>query len=165
MDFPIIQGITNERGEFYSWKKNTKNEHHSEVFQFIELYANTVNSTDIHDLKLRCADHMLFSGKDRPIYIPLERLHPYVQKMTEEYKLNGYKETHIKKIEHMGIDNKYHLLKIYIDMIFRRNGQDIIIENLKATYIIMNENGNWKAIVQIDHQELPEILKEKGICN
>ena len=161
MSFQIRKGITNECNE--SFRSSNIVEDLGELASFISNYKNSINSTDIDVLKERYSKNVLFSSKDNDIYIQIEKMCPLVYKMTERYKSNGYKESIIKNVEYIRLDEYYYLVKIYIDMLFANQNESKYIKDIKATYIIKNENGNCKVIAQIDHQDLPSILRKEGL--
>jgi hypothetical protein len=161
MSFQVRKGITNECNE--SFRSSNTIEDLGELASFISIYKKTINSTDIDVLKGRYSENVLFSCKDNDIYIKIEKMYPIVYKMTERYKSNGYKESIIKNVEYIQLDEYYCLVKIYIDMLFINDKRPQYIRDIKATYIIKNENGNYKVIVQIDHQDLPSILRKEGL--
>jgi hypothetical protein len=163
MSFQIVLGYTNEDGVRFCNDEVQKKPNHNEIIDFIEKYATTINSASLTDFKNRYSRSVLFASKDTNQSVPIEKMSVIVQKMTQNFKNIGYLESNITKAEYFELDISHYLLKIYIKMNFLRNNIQQSIENIKATYIVAKEEGKWKMIMQIDHQDLSYQLKQIGI--
>jgi hypothetical protein len=163
MGFHIEEGFTSEGGARYGLLGEEAKIDES-ILRFVRDYAERIDSRDPEDLRRRCADTLLFGYGGKESVVELNRMIPVVAFMAEGYRALGYKGSEITRAEYLPLDKDYCLVKIYLDMRFVSSGREQTVSDVKASYVLKRAEGTWKIIVQLDHQDLSEILKERGIA-
>ena len=78
--------------------------------------------------------------------------------MAAKYKELGFKEKAVKKIRVIKLNENYLLADVIWKMKFEKNGKVLDIDDIRATYILKNEEDGYKIIFQLDHQNPGDLI-------
>ena len=133
----------------------------SEVKAVWSFFQRFEEDTDPNDLSIPEESYFtgfLFCNPEKVDLINREDFLRFLPAMTVKYEESGFKEKRVKGIKVLRLDEKYLLANVSWIMKFGKDEQEQEFDDIKATYILKNEEDDYKIILQLDHQKLSDFF-------
>src|SRR6185295_9516559 len=86
-----------------------------------------------------------------------------VPKRREFFAAVGLKSSTIRSLEETRLDDHYVMVKAHWTMRFERPGAAPVLNESSATYILRRDEHSMRIVVQLDHQDLAQRVRELGL--
>jgi hypothetical protein len=130
---------------------------------FFETFEMATNSEDYETLVSLYADTFMFGGEQGTQAIKAEDFKIVLPKRKGFFKSVGLNRTELFSLDEIALDEKYIVAKVIWKMTYEKNGHKKIEDEVQATYIVFSDGALSKIVMQIDHQDLTQRVKQLGL--
>jgi hypothetical protein len=131
-----------------------------EFFQGVEQASNTL---DLNLIDSQFADQFLFADPNGTRVIEKQKFLPVLPKRQEFFKSLGHLSTKVLTLEETPIDGQYRMVKAHFLMEFRKASGEVTKANLDSTYILFMKGEAPRIVMQIEHEDLQQAMKDRGL--
>lgn len=132
------------------------------VHNFFDQYQKANEDLDIDLIGLCYGDNFLFGQPQGVQPVTKVGFLNILPKRKTFFQTIGLKSSRVYAIDTKELDAHYVEATVQWKMQFEKNDKTII-EIAKATYILYKRQNSYEIVVQIDHQDLMEKVKELGL--
>ncbi|MBI9103770.1 MAG: hypothetical protein JEY99_15245 [Spirochaetales bacterium] len=101
----------------------------------------------------------LFGDPDSANAVKKEDFLKFLPQIAGIYQKMGFQKKELDSLKAIKLGADYILLHVRWKMFFRNGGNDRILDNIRASYILKQDTGNnYQIILQLDHQKLGELI-------
>jgi hypothetical protein len=133
------------------------------VKTFFEKYEEAINTPDKELIEPLYANSFMFGGQQGVQSIRKEDFLKVLPKQEEFFITIGLKSTKLVSVEETKIDNNFILVKANWIQHYEKNKNNLIDNKISATYVLFLCNNSLQIVMQIDHQDLMERVRELGL--
>jgi hypothetical protein len=133
------------------------------IKKFLLTYEQANNLSDVGTLGELYADAFMFGGNQGVQVVPKENFLQIIPKRKAFFSSLGLQSTSLVSFQENSISEKYISVDVQWSMHYEKVGKSAIDNVASATYILFFNADTMKIVMQIDHQDLNERVKELGL--
>lgn len=138
---------------------------YSSLRSFFESYEKAINGTDIHSIASFYADEFMFAKTQETQVVKNDDFIKTLPKRSEFLKAVGLISSKLMTYAETTLDDTYILVKIAWNQLYEKAEKPQIEDETLATYLVRENANTYKIVLQIDHQDLFERVKELGLLS
>lgn len=138
---------------------------YSSLRSFFESYEKAINGTDIHSIASFYADEFMFAKTQGTQAVKNDDFIKALPKRSEFLKAVGLISSKLMTYAETTLDDTYVLVKIAWNQLYEKGEKPQIEDETLATYLVRENANTYKIVLQIDHQDLFERVKELGLLS
>lgn len=137
--------------------------HDNKIKAFFEDVEKSSNSLDLELIDAQYADQFIFADPYGVRVIEKQKFLSALPKRQEFFKSLGHQSTKVLSLEETPIDNQYTMVKARFLMQFQKTAGQITEANVDSTYILFMKGDSPKIVMHIEHEDLKEAMRERGL--
>jgi hypothetical protein len=130
---------------------------------FFDEYGRATASLDLSFLASAYADSFMFAGPSGAQTVKLDDFLKVVPKRREFFAAVGLRSSTIQSLEETQLDDHYVMVRTHWTMRFEPPGAAPVLNDSAATYVLRRDEHAMRIVVQIDHQDLAQRVRELGL--
>jgi len=141
------------------YTQNNKNN----IKDFFIAYEKATNAFDLNAFSSLYADTFMFGSLTGVISVKKDDFLKMLPKRRDFFATTGLKKTTLVSFEEVRLDDEYNMVKAIWTMHYEKDASKFIDNESSATYILFSQNNQLQIVMQIDHQDLMQRVKELGL--
>jgi len=141
------------------YTQNNKNN----IKDFFIAYEKATNAFDLNAFSSLYADTFMFGSLTGVISVKKDDFLKMLPKRRDFFATTGLKKTTLVSFEEVRLDDEYNMVKVTWTMHYEKDASKFIDNESSATYILFSQNNQLQIVMQIDHQDLMQRVKELGL--
>jgi hypothetical protein len=133
------------------------------VKTFFEDYERGIEAADAERIASRYEDTFAFAGPQGMQAIKKDDFLRVLPRRREFFKTVGLISSKIRSLEETRLDDDYVLVKVYWTMSFEKDFEQLIVDEISATYILHRRDDSLRIVFQLDHQDLMKRVQDLGL--
>lgn len=124
------------------------------VRKFFEDYETGGSALDLELLAAQYGDPFMFAGPQGVQAVKKEDFLKALPKRQGFFKTIGLTASKIQSLEETRLDENYVMVKAHWQMRFEKDPEQVIVDEISATYILYQQEDLLRIVFQLDHQDL-----------
>ena len=137
------------------------------VRKFFEDYERSIDASNPENgpelIASRYGDPFMFAGPQGAQAVKKEDFLKALPKRQSFFKTVGLTSSTIKSLEEAQLDDNYVMVKAHWNIRFEKEGEQPIVAEISATYILFQEESSLRIVFQLDHQNLMKTAQDLGL--
>ena len=130
---------------------------------FFEGVEQASNTLDLNLIGSQFADQFIFADPNGTRVIEKQKFLPALPKRQEFFKSLGHISTKVLSLEETPIDDQYTMVKAHFLMQFQKASGQITEARIDSTYILFFKEDSPRIVMQIEHEDLQQAMKDRGL--
>jgi ketosteroid isomerase-like protein len=135
-----------------------------DVKSFFDDFERIISGSDGSAISTLYADPFSFGGADGVQTVALGDFLRALPKRQGFFASIGLKSTRLISVETEQLDPFYSIARAEWLFHYEKEGKAPVDDRGRATYILFKQDGQYKIVMQIDHQDLVQRAKELGLA-
>ncbi len=137
--------------------------HSKKIKTFFEEVEQAGNSLDLALTDSQYEDQFIFANPDGSQVVEKQKFLAALPKRHEFFKSLGHQSTRILSVDETRLDEQYTMVKAQFLMQFRRPSGQLVETEVDSIYILFLKGDSPKIVMQIEHEDLQEAMKARGL--
>lgn len=130
---------------------------------FFEGVEKASNTLDLSVIDTQFADQFIFADPNGTRVIEKQKFLAALPQRQEFFKSIGHQSTKVLSLEETPIDGQYTMVKAHFLMKFRKMSGELKEANIASTYILFMKGDSPRITMQIEHEDLQQAMKDRGL--
>jgi hypothetical protein len=136
---------------------------HDKIKLFFEGVEKVSNTLDLNLIDAQYADQFIFADPNGTRVIEKQKFLPALPKRRDFFKSLGHQSTKVLSLEETPIDNQYTMVKAHFLMQFQKTPEQTTEAKVDSTYILFMKGDAPKIVMHIEHEDLQEAMRARGL--
>jgi hypothetical protein len=130
---------------------------------FFKSYQASINGKDNQAIASFYGDEFMFARPQGVQPVTHDEFVMALPKRSQFLQAVGLKQTKLSSYQATALDGTYYLVKTTWNHIYQQPGKPQIEDSTAATYLVLEQQGQYKIVLQVDHQDLFTRVKKLGL--
>ena len=133
------------------------------IKMFFEGVQQASNTLDLSLVDAQYEDQFIFADPNGARVIEKQKFLPVLPKRREFFKSIGHQSTKVLSLEETPIDDQYTMVKAHFLMQFQKMPGHTVEARVDSTYILFMKGDTPRIVMHIEHEDLQQAMKDRGL--
>ncbi len=133
------------------------------IKNFFEGVEQASQTLDLHLIDSQFADQFIFADPNGTRVVEKQKFLAFLPQRQEFFKSIGHQSTKILSLDETRLDDQYTMVKAHFLMTFQKLPGEMVEAKIDSTYFLFMKGETPKIVMQMEHEDLKEAMKARGL--
>ena len=133
------------------------------IQKFFEGVEQAGNTLDLELIDSQFADQFIFADPYGTRVVEKQKFLAFLPQRQDFFKSMGHRSTKVLSLDETQLDDQYTMVKAHFLMQFKKASGEIVDAQLASTYFLFMKGETPKIVMHMEHEDLKEAMRERGI--